>query len=220
MPVFAPGTSYTSLNITPPVGLRIIIPKSNIQGALSEIGQTVSVTSGSTTTTETVAQVLWGLQIAVTSPTSPTASPAQALEVDLIYNGQQFLLQIIIGTYYVSSPITLQYNYPINPTQLTDAVIDIYFQGNDITIYGNGQQLFSTDMLKTIGAIQTLTSDSAYLTSSGSPISGLTNYLTYNVQQLYQINVGQLIDIILPLSAAAIVIGLVPKLLNKVRPAV
>jgi len=217
MPVFAPGTSYTNLNITPPVGLRMVIPKSNLQGAMSEIGQTVTVTSGSTTTTATVAQALWGLQIYVTPPNAPTGTPSLGIEVDLIYNGQQFLLQVIIGSYYVTSPITLQYNYPLNPTSLTDAIIDIYFQGNDVYIYGNGQLLFNTNMLKGIGAIQQLTSDSTYISNTGATISGLTNYLSYNVQQLYVLNVSQILDIVIPLAVVSMILSLLPKVLTKLK---
>jgi len=208
MPVFAPGVSYTQLQLKPPLGLRTVISKQNIQNAMSLIG------------TDNITEIKWGL-IYYACPTTNTncSSPSEAIETDLIYNGSQFYLQVTIGTYYVSSPITLQYNYPLNPDNLTDAVIDVYFQGKNIQIYGNGKLLFSTDMLKDVGSIQQLTSDSAYLNADGETVSGNNDYLTFNVQFLPVLNIAKIIDIIIPIAVVFSIVAFLPRLLSRVKPA-
>jgi len=204
MPVFAPGTTYQNLQLKAPVGLRIVIPKSNLQNAISMVGQ------------NNIATVQWGLQINVCPETNPSCTtPTEAGEVDLIYNGSQFLLQVIIGQYYVATPITLQYEYPEDLSDIEDAIIDIYFQGKNLTIYGNSQQLFNSDMLKEIGSIQQLTSTSAYLNAYGQPISGNNDYLTYNVMLLPVVNVANILEVILPLAVVIPIIAMIPKLLRK-----
>ena len=204
MPVFAPGTSYQNLQLKAPVGLRIVIPKSNLQNAISMVGQ------------NNISAVQWGLQINVCPETNPgCTTPTEAGEVDLIYNGSQFLLQVIIGQYYVSTPITLQYEYPEDLSDIEDAIIDIYFQGKNLTIYGNSKQLFNSDMLKEIGSIQQLTSTSAYLNAYEQPISGNNDYLTYNVMLLPVVNVANILELILPLAIIIPIIAMIPKLLRK-----
>jgi len=208
MPVFAPGVAYNNLQLKPPVGLRIFIPEENLQNAMSAIG------------TNGIAKVKWGLQF-YACPTTNTncTSPTLALETDLVYDGSQFYLQVTIGQYYVSEPITLQYNYPLDPSNLTDAVIDVYFYQKNIQIYGNGKLIFSTDMLQQLGSIQELKSDSEYLNQYNNVVSGNNNYLTFNVQQLPILNVTSIIDIVIPLAVVFSVIAFLPKLLAKVKPA-
>jgi len=208
MVVFAPGVSYNNLQIKAPTGLRIVIPKSNIQNAMSQVG------------TNDISSVQWGLKIYVCPQSNPAcSSPTEAGEVDLIYNGSQFLLQLIISNYYASTPITLQYEFPEDLSNITDAIIDVYFDGENLTIDGNSKEIFDSDMLKTIGSVQQLTSTSAYLNSSGETVSGNNDYLTYNVQILPVADLSKILDIIIPMVLILPVIFMLPKIISKIKPA-
>jgi len=161
MPTFAPGLTYPDLDLKAPLGLRVIIPESNLQNAIAEVGQ------------NNIDSVKWGLKIWVCPSANPSCKdPIEAGEVNLIYNGDQFLLQITIGPYYMIKPSTLLYDYPEGPGKISDLILDVYF----------------------LGKARILSCTSAYLDSTGKPVNGNNEYLTYYVQLLHGLNIGQIVD--------------------------
>jgi len=184
MPGFAPGLTYPDLDLKAPLGLRVIIPELNLQNAIAEVGQ------------NNIASVKWGLKIWVCPPTNPSCKdPIEAGEVDLIYDGNQFLLQIIIGSYYMTKSATLQYNYPEGMGKISDLILDVYF----------------------LGQARMLSCTSAYLDSSGKPVNGNNEYLTYNVLLLHGVNIGQIVDADLPTALKIPLIMVLPRSLLRTQ---
>lgn len=182
MPAFWPGATYPDLNLEPPLGLRLIIPESNLQNAIAEVGR------------NDIASVKWGLKIWVCPSNNPTCNnPIEAGEIDIIFNGVQFLLHVIIGQYYVVKPITLQYNYLEDLNNISELVLDIYF----------------------LGSARMLTSTSAYLDSSGKPVTGNNDYLTYYIHLIQGLHVGQIIDYNLPEALKIPLIMVIPRSIKR-----
>mgnify|MGYP001772654992 CR=1 FL=1 len=182
LPIFWPGATYPDLTLKAPLGLKLVIPESNLHNAIAEIGQ------------NGIASVKWGLKIWVCPPNNPTCNnPIEAGEVALVFNGVQFFLQVVIGQYYVTRPVVLQYNYQEDLSNISELILYIYF----------------------LGSARLLSSTSAYLDSSGKPVAGKNEYLTYYIELIPELYFGQIADSNLPEALKVPLIMVIPRSTKK-----
>lgn len=204
MPVFSYQSSI-SVNIKPPVTFTMVVPYDNIQSAIGLIGQVIN--------NQPIEGVRWGFYIYVCPENNPNCSmPIYALSI--VFRAQQsgYYLEFDPGSFYISNPPILSFKYPVQ-NLTTDATISITFNGDNITVSGNGHQILTVNMLKGFSSIKQLSSGCWYFTSNLQQVSNIdTNYLSFLVNVSTPFNFAQLLSEFIPLIVLIPVIVLVSKI--------
>jgi len=189
----------------------MIIPADNLENVVGLIGTMVNNT--------VIQGARWGLYIYVCPKNQPRCSnPQYALSI--VFRAQQsgLYVEFDAGPFYVTNPPILSFKYPIQSTD-NNIQIDVTFQGSTITVYGNGQQILSVNMLEEFSTIRQLSSSSWYFTSGGQQITvppNYLNYLSFLLNVTTPINLSSLLNQFIPLIVIAPLLALLPKILGGV----
>jgi hypothetical protein len=218
MPVFSGKARYTDLNIKRPVTLRMEIYKSTILGAKAQLGTTRD--------DKIVDNVRWGLQIFVCKEGEPDC--VRSLHaISVVFSSDRgnnrWLLTVYVEPYYVEPPAqfafeAFRYGYE------QDVTIDVTFRDTQLSVWFNGREVLSTDLLKGFEQIRELTANNYFYDPAGSEIPGVADiYLVYNVKIIQPLDVGGVVNAVLPLAISTAVLGLVMSLIftvfRKITPA-
>ncbi|GAY26670.1 hypothetical protein ATG_18740 [Desulfurococcaceae archaeon AG1] len=212
MPVMSDKVAYTGLNIKPPVTLQMVLPKETILAAKSRLGSTVG--------TQTVDNVRWGLEVHVCPEDQPdctTTQHALTVVVSSDRGNNRWLLTVYFEAFYVSPTASFQFELFRFGSE-SDVVVSINFTDTVIGITANGKSVINTDTFKRFSQIRTLKANSYFYDPSGAEITGYgSDVLVYNVTIVRGIDVGAIINTVIPLAAIVGVISILPRVLGRLR---
>jgi len=210
MPVFSYQSSI-QVNIKPPVTFTITIPYDNIQNAIGLIGQTIQ--------SQTIEGVRWGLYFYVCPQNNSNCSTPQ-YALSIVFRAQQsgYYLEFDPGPFYISNPPILSFKYPVQ-NLTSDVTITVTFNGDNISVSGNGQQILTVNMLKSFSIIKQLSSGCWYFTSNNQQVTNIDqNYLSFLVNISTPVNFAQILSQFLPFIILVPVIGIVAKIFPSIAP--
>jgi len=213
MPVFAKNSSYTGLSIKAPVTVRMLIPAQKIKDAKSKLGTTVGP--------QTVDKVVWELQYFLCPSDAPDcASPTIALKTRFYSNRQnnKWMAEIEFDDFYVTPSAKFTFD-AYQFAQEQDTFLDVTFTDSQVTFAVNGRTLLQTDTLKKFAQIRQLTANSNFYDTAGNPLTVDDTLLQFNVSVMQLIDVGAILNVIIPLAVVGLVLGLVISLFRKRIPA-
>ena len=208
MPAFNYQSSINNLNLTPPITFTITIPYDNLQNAESVLGQVINNTI--------IQGARYGLYFYVCAKKAKCSNPQYALSIVFRVQQDGYYIEFDPGTFYISNPPILSFQYPVQNLN-SDVVISVTFQGDTITVIGNGQQIISVNMLESFASIEQLASSSWYFTSGGQQVTlpaSYMNYLAFLVSTSTPFDLSSLLNSFIPLIVIAPLFSLLPQLVS------
>jgi len=208
MPAFNYQSSINNLNLTPPITFTITIPYDNLQNAESYIGQVVNNT--------VIQGARYGLYFYVCANKANCQNPQYALSIVFRAEQDGYYIEFDPGPFYISNPPILSFQYPVQNLN-SDVVITVTFQGDTITVTGNGQQIISVNMLESFASIEQLASSSWYFTTGGQQVTlpaSYMNYLAFLVSTSTPFDLSSLLNSFIPLIAIVPLFSLLPQIIS------
>lgn len=214
MPVMSDKVTYGNLNIKPPITFRLQFTKDQLVGARGQFGATVG--------TQTVDNVRWGFEVHVCPEGQPDCTTTQhALTVVLQSDrgNNRWLLTTYFESFYVSPTAQFQYEVFKFGSE-TDLAIDIVFTDSIVRVVANNKTAIDTDTFKRFEQVRTLKANNYFFDAAGAEVVNFgTQYLSYIATSVKPIELGALVNQILPIAVTIGAVGLVIGTLRQLLPA-
>lgn len=209
MPIIYDASVY-EVDVAPPVTLRSVIKKDQFTNARKRFG------------TENINGAKFKYIVDVCPEDNPDCTtPTPALNVTLIgfKDTTYWSLDVWFLEYYVAPSVKIS-NRLFDYGKETDVAVDVTFSGSRIRVAVNGSTVLETDMMKGIGKIKKITSDTYYFDTAGANINKYIDELAFVLDVAKAYDISQIINAILPVAVSVGVLGAVFGILRYIIPAI
>lgn len=206
------GSASYSVDVTPPLVLKFKVSKDQLINARKRFGTTIDTATVNGAKFKFIADVC-------PEETPECATPIPAFNITLIgYKDLTFWsLDVWFLEYYVSPSIKIS-NKLFDYGKESDVNVEVLVSGSRIRVTANGVALIDTDMMKSIGKLVKITSDTYYFDATGTNINKYIDELAFILNVEKPIELTSIINLILPIAIAVGIMGGVFAVIRQLQP--
>lgn len=206
------GSAVHSVNVTPPLVLKFKVSKDQLVNARKRFGTTIDTATVNGAKFKFTADVC-----PEETPECTTSIPAFSISLIGYKDSTFWSLDVWFLEYYVSPPIKIS-NKLFDYGKESDVNVEVLVSGPRIRVTANGVALIDTDMMKSIGKLVKITSDTYYFDTAGANINKHTDELAFILDVGKPIELTSILNLILPIVITVGIMGGIYAIIRQVQP--